>query len=412
MTAAQPRATVPPMARVKIRYFTARPGAAGPRYFWQPAAALRVHGWRLQRLSDDKREAVAKAMALNAELDAWRSGTLPLPLPGVAAPLPVVEPQTLAHVIRVYKADRIFTELRPRTKRSYQQNMRFLEDWGGDKRVAAVTHKVVESLYVSLRQRTPAKAAAVITMLRILLGVALREGWVTANAASGANIKGAKPSGRIWPREAVRLFVAAADAAGWHSIGTAVMINHWAGQRECDVLELPRTNVAGSRLRVTQSKTGARVDIPDNPAVRARIDAELARQEARAAAAREKGATLLPSATLLLCETTGLPWTEHYFRHVFADIRTALAADHPTIAHADGTIVETAKLLMMHLRHTAITELAIAGATPLQIAGITGHSINSINSILSRHYLSLTGELANEAAAKRTAYDARQIPVA
>ena len=395
------RATLRPMGKVKIRYFVEKPGAAGARFFWQPAAALRVHGWHLVRLPDTRGQALAKAEQLNAELDAWRRGEA---APHAPAPPKLIEPRTLSAVIRTYRASRFFTELRPRTKRGYAQNIAFLEQWAGDMRAAAITPKVVETLYSSMRRATPAKAAAVITMLRILLEAARREGFVTTNAASRAGIKGSAPSGRIWPREAVRLFVATADAMGLHSIGSAVMINHWLGQREGDILALTPAAVAGGRITLTQSKTGAKVSIPDNAAVRARILAELACQDARAQARRDQGATPLPASTLLVCEATGRPWREDHFRHSFAAVRAALAAAHPTIAHADGTMEQSAELLFKNLRHTAVTEMAIAGCTTPQIAGITGHSLAGVNHILSR-YLSRTADLADAAAAKRTAYD-------
>jgi hypothetical protein len=391
------------VGKVKVRYFVERLLAGRTIFYWQPAQALRASGFRLQRLPDDRRKAIDQANALNEALDAWRNGAA---IPGAPAPAELVQPKTLAWVIRGYKASRFYTGLRDRTKRSYDQNIDFLEAWGGDKRVAAITPQTVETLYTSLYVRTPSKAAAVITMLRILLEAARRQNLVTENAASKAGIKGSKPSGRIWPREAVRLFAEAADTVGWHSVGTAVVLNHWLGQREADILELPRSAIGNGRITILQSKTGARVSIPDNPIVRARIEAELGRQEARAAAARSAGATPLPPATFLVCESTGLPWTEHYFRHVFADIRTALAKEHPTIAHADGTPTETATLLMMHLRHTAVTEMAVAGCTALQISGVTGHTIASVNLILSR-YMSLTEELADSAVARRLAYEGR-----
>jgi hypothetical protein len=403
------------MTKVKIRYFVEKRGAAGAIYYWQPNNALTAAGWHLIRLPDDRRQAIAKAETLNAELDAWRTGTA---LPTAAGkPSPYVEDGTLAAVIRTYKASRFYTGLRERTKRSYKQNMDFLEKWGGDKRVAAITPETVEKLYVSLYERTPSKAAAVITMLRMLLQAAIRMRLVTMNAASKAGIKGRPHSGSIWPQGAIALFAEMADAEGWHSVGTAVILNNWLGQRQADILQLPRKAVADGRAAVLQSKTGARVSVPASPAITARISAELAHQktleEARTAALAKKGAIALPKdppATLLLCETTGAPWTEHYFRHVFADIRAKLAKAHPTIAHPDGTEVDTTKLVYMHLRHTAVTAMAVSGSTAMQIAGVTGHSLAGVNQILAR-YLSLTSELADQAIGNRIAYEQRQAGV-
>ena len=46
------------MAKLKVRYFTAKPGAQGPRYFWQPSGTLRALGWLPERLPDDRTPAV------------------------------------------------------------------------------------------------------------------------------------------------------------------------------------------------------------------------------------------------------------------------------------------------------------------------------------------------------------------
>jgi hypothetical protein len=61
----------------------------------------------------------------------------------------------------------------------------------------------------------------------------------------------------------------------------------------------------------------------------------------------------------------------------------------------------------MHLRHTAVTELSLAGCTPQQIAGITGHSLASVIQILAR-YLVTSSEMADVAAIKRVAYEAQR----
>jgi integrase len=39
------------------------------------------------------------------------------------------------------------------------------------------------------------------------------------------------------------------------------------------------------------------------------------------------------------------------------------------------------------LRGSAVTRMAMAGATPQEIAGVTGHSIRDIADMLDKHYL-------------------------
>ena len=58
----------PAMTTRKIRYFvTKRDGDQPLRYYWQPRAELREHGWQAQRLPNDEGAAIARAEALNTE---------------------------------------------------------------------------------------------------------------------------------------------------------------------------------------------------------------------------------------------------------------------------------------------------------------------------------------------------------
>src|SRR5215475_10107710 len=52
------------------------------------------------------------------------------------------------------------------------------------------------------------------------------------------------------------------------------------------------------------------------------------------------------------------------------------------------------------LRGSAVTRLSLAGASPQEIAGVTGHSLADVHVILNRHYLGERATLA-EAAIRR-----------
>ena len=52
------------------------------------------------------------------------------------------------------------------------------------------------------------------------------------------------------------------------------------------------------------------------------------------------------------------------------------------------------------LRGTAVTRLALSGATESEIATITGHSLASVREILDAHYLSRDPALAESGIAK------------
>lgn len=394
------------MATVKIPYLIAKPGRNGSvRWFWQPSAALRRAGWPMKRLAAGARpdkaeaEAIAEATRINERLAAWKAGD---DAPGVAAPARV-RPGTVAALIDRYKKDRRYLRRAAKTRTGYDYLLRALDARFGAWPVRAIDTSAMEKFYLIVQPQAPAKANAAIVMARILFNFAaaldrtLPEHVPAAeNPAALVAVEGLEAKGRIWPREAVDTFVAAADRMGWHSVGTAAVLNEWIGQREGDVLNISRDVLQAGRIVLKQSKTGAVAVLPVDmvPRLVGRIEAEIARQ-------RRRGVT---SAThLLLNERTGQPWVEDTFRHAVSDIRKAALLDpHAGFAAewADGGIVRFADLWFMHLRHTAVTRLAEAGCTIAEIASITRHSERSIELML-RRYLVRTRALAANAFQKR-----------
>lgn len=361
--------------REKPRYFVEKSGAGGrSRYFWQPSKDLRAAGFQPMRLVDDEATAMRQADARNDEVDRWRDGR------DLIAPAPSVD--SLSGLIADYRTTRRWREIAPRTKRSYEYCFGILVEWAGDVPVTAIDARRIERFHEALAVKTPAKANASVRVLRLLLEHARRKGVVIVNPAIRPRLVDSARKGRLWSHEAIAAFVAAADAAGYPSIGTAVALNEWLGQREGDLLALSRNAWKGGELVIEQSKTGAIVALPLGmvPHLVARLDAELARQ-----AARKVTAT-----TLLVCETTGRPWGEDHFRHAVADIRSTAAKSCPEL---DG-------LWFQHLRHTAVTRLAEAECELPMIAAITGHALATVAQIVDR-YLVRTRRLARAAFARR-----------
>lgn len=411
------------MARKRIRYLTERPGPTGPRYFWQPAAALRAQGWKLTRLPDSFAAAVAMAEDLNARLDAWRAGTGEGP--GGAAPVaagtkgggstaPRATPGSVDALIVAYKASRFWHGLAPKTQQGYLWCLAAISKWSGDAPASAITAPLVQRFYESLmtsgtrsaeHRATPAKAAAVIRVLRLLLEAGrkleVRTGqpFVTLNPATRPGLEVVRRrEPRLWSAEDVAAMVAAADRLGWRSIGSAILLNSWIGQRQSDVLTLPRWDVAGGELAFRQGKTRRNVALPVHlvPALVERLQGEAARP----------GAVLSPTHAFVH-EGTGKPWQPDTFRHVFAEVRAeAVAPSAKAIAEGVKPRPECAGLWFMELRHSAVTRLHEAGVDALGIAGITGHTEAGVQAILGRHYLIRTSKAAARAFRARLADEA------
>ena len=97
------------------------------------------------------------------------------------------------------------------------------------------------------------------------------------------------------------------------------------------------------------------------------------------------------SPNMLISETTGRPYLEDNFRHIFADIRAAAGLSD---------------LWFMDLRRTAVVWLAEAGCEVYEIAAITGHSLKHTVTILEV-YLPRNATMARNAIAKLSEYRKR-----
>lgn len=414
------------MAQISVRYLTVLPGPRGglPRYFWQPSSKLRAEGWRPQRVPLNwesfadpaalQAAAIARAEELNADLDATREARA---LAAVRPAVPVAT-RTMGELITLYKQSKDWANLAPATRRGYLQCIGKIETWAADAPVRAIGAQRILKLRDAL-EATPAYANAVLRVLRLLLEFARRQGWIQINPALRPGLTSSEPTGLIWPRAAVPIFVAAADALGRHSIGTAVLLNEWLGQREGDILRMPRTVLRNGTLWVRQSKTGAGVALPVGMVdhlVR-RLEAELARPR------KVRPADNVLPAALILNEQTGEAYKADWFRHAFAQVRTAAAKLAPDGFEIDYLMpgrdmtdpkaftVRMEELTFMQLRHTAVTRLAEAAIEIPLISTITGHSYKTVEQIIER-YMVRTSAMARLAFAKRIEAEGLQKPAA
>ena len=88
---------------------------------------------------------------------------------------------------------------------------------------------------------------------------------------------------------------------------------------------------------------------------------------------------------IMLTNSEGKPWTSDGFR---ASWRKACSAA--------GVLGVT----FHDLRGTAVTRLALVGATEAEIANITGHSLRDVHAILDMHYLARDPALGENAIRK------------
>ncbi|GLS23862.1 hypothetical protein GCM10007874_68830 [Labrys miyagiensis] len=229
---------------------------------------------------------------------------------------------------------------------------------------------MADMLYAKIRVRSDGKERGRTAVLA--MGV-VRKAWTVAWRSRDDAVPAKNPfvdmdlygyqakRSRPVRRGELNRFVAAADAAGEPSLGTAAMIVFYFLQLQTDILgRLSWTHYRSAEkpnhIQIFHNKTGVLVDVPlyneDGtclwPEIVARLDS-----------APRKGGLIvtgdLPDRTRKIC----LPWEIDYFRHRFAAIRLA-AGIGPEVK-------------FMGLRHGGNVEAADAGLTDAQMRALSGH---------------------------------------
>lgn len=399
------------MAKIRVRYFKWRNGR--PR--WEPGPALRrlgLVGVDLKNASGQwlsEGDAIMRAQALNAEADAQRLGSKP-PQRGI----PRV-PHSCEDLWERYRQSTKFTELAEATRYDYEAKAQpFLygftatrhQEFGartikpGERiegfapySVAAIDKPIMFGFAEILAfQKGKSMGLGIVAVARRLFSFAELIGWRSENSNPAFRLELARPAPRLrlgTPAEIAAL-VSASDAMPvmdrhgrqrglLHSMGDAIVLALHSGQRQRDVLAMPDTIVDAERIRLSQFKTGAAVDVKMTPACSARM---------AAAKGRSRAGDVVPldARPIIVHEGTREAYNAHTFRHLYADVRAEAAKACPSVAD----------LQFLDLRDTAVTRLALAGCSKWQIASITGHSFESIDRIL-KHYLVLSAEFADPA---------------
>jgi hypothetical protein len=328
------------------------------RYFWRPTEAIKRLGFTNVALGDDLLKAVKEARRLNDQVEKVKRGADHREGPARGS---------VAHVIRLYKADEAFTNLKPRTRKGYDKILREIEKVAGAVMAAAVTRKGMKATYRALKPRGLHIAAAHIRIWSILMGVALDEGLrkpELGNPASKLKITTPPPRRHRPTLDEVMQFCDVAEREGRRSMKLAAWLAFDLNQREEDVLTLVRSAYDGMRVAVRQEKTGTLVKVLATKMLKAELDAI---EHAHA--------------TFVISEATGLPYKEDYFRHEFR-----------RLANLAGVNFQ-----FRDLRRGGLTETGDAGATLLQLHATSGHK--SLQS--SEPYLVATVDQADAAIRKR-----------
>ncbi len=363
------------MATITVKYLKFRDGR--PR--WEPGPTLRAKGIKGRDLKDEAgrwlglEAAIAAANALNAEIHAWRlTGRRRPPVPRK------VVARTVRHLSDDWQKSVKFTKRGANTQRDYLSKASLFLAEFGDAPVAAIEKAHLYRWWQELHgERGHAMANGVLAVARVMLSHATRIGWRADNPAMKLGLETVAPRVVVWTPAEIAAFVGAADRLGQHAIADAVIIALHTGQRQGDVLALEHAATTNGRVMFRQGKTGARVSVPLTPALEQRLDEIRARRAA--------GAVVELHARQVVLDDQGRDYTGSRYNKAFVQVRDAAAAEAgPQIAGR----------LFLDLRDTAVTRLALAGCTIAEIRAITGHTLQTIHSVL-QHYLALDDRMAD-----------------
>ena len=271
--------------------------------------------------------------------------------------------------------------LKPKTITFYRQCVATIEQTQPDVYatfVAALDRPICRAMFDAIwSERGLATARGCALTLSAAIGWGQLTGRVRRadNPCSQLQMPTPDPRVRFASRREIKALIAAAEAEGQPAIGDAILLGVWSGQRQADRLAAVHKGLWNKRRVFRQAKTGAVVAILEAPELEIRF---------KAAEARRRAAGIV-NAHVLLNEATWHPFTYKQYRARFLQVRAR--------AIKDGC-KSLADFRDQDLRDTAVTWLALAGATIPEIINITGHTAESATRIL-KHYLAQHPALAD-----------------
>jgi integrase len=301
--------------------------------------------------------------------------------------------------------------LSPRTISDYQDNAKILQAFDPElfaSPAEAITPGIVRGLHQALwEDRGLTMAGRIISVLSVAYTHSISfekpaRRPLRFNPCLKLDLQKPAPRLRVaLPKEVAALMQAADEIEP--EVGDAYMLGLYTAQRLGDVLHLAEQWIGEKedKLRFLQSKTGARVRVRATPQLRDRLIQAKARREAtlvRLRAQLKPGQNYLPEPkTIVIDPRNGEPYSIRWFNDRHRAVRARAAEICPSVAD----------FLFLDWRDTSITRMALAGSTLAEIAGVSGHSLQSIHQIM-KHYLEIGEAHADAAIDKLVAWMERE----
>lgn len=281
---------------------------------------------------------------------------------------------SLSHLIRSFKAHRDFTGRAPATRQSYERHLTWLNDRFGAEDAGGITREDVIEIRDEL-QDTPRKADYVVAVISLLYTWGMQR-----PKRMGLPVNFVHPAVKMekfdagdgyqpWTVEQQETFVLGAKPR----FLIAYALGRWLGQRESDVIALPRTAYRDGVIKCRVSKTKRELTLPVHARLKEALEAVLAPQEDTV---RLKGIV----STTLVSNRSRRPFTIDGFKTSWGKEMARLGLKGCTF-HG--------------LRVTLATEMAENGATEQELMDFFGWTSMQ----MARRYTRKANQARNAAAA-------------
>jgi integrase len=374
---------------------------------WRPPAYLKPLGFINVRLADNFAAALQQAAELNLTVDNARSGKVAI-LPAASvieqATARRVHHGTVEHLVELYRQSTRYAELSPGAKNKYKCAMGKLMRWAGPNMIEEIDEDDCAEWYEELDASGAREMARTTVRFALHLwrfGRKVKEvrELVRINPWEAVELRRLKRiiEPVLWSRDMIDRFVAAADALGLSGVGTAVLLNAWLGQRPGDVLRLDWSHYRQNRFRFVQHKTEQPMTLCDCPEVERRLEWELARRPDLLARVRRDN--VVPT-VIIINDRKGEAYGARGFHKQFNFIRSVAVRGSARLGLEPCAAL--AKAEFRWLRHTMVTDAAVAGLSTLLIASMSGHTEQNVERIIARYRIRIE-RMAQIAAERRLA---------
>jgi integrase len=307
---------------------------------------------------------------------------------------------TIAAVIVDYKRSAAWSKLAPRTRDLYTAYLDIIHAEWGDLPVRGFHYRYIGKIQDDHRAH-PRKANQIVALLRVLMGIAVKQELILANPIIRPEMLPMQPRTQLWSREEQAAFLAAAPPR----LHLPFILLLYTTQRLSDVLAMTKGQIyehdGRLMIELRQQKTGTLIAIPAHRDLVALLRARLADPTG--------GLLLVPS-------PRGLPWTRRNFSRAWDQTMRRMALRRARELFRLGWAKDRVRAALgeqhrqrRDLRRTGIVRMAEAGVTMPQIASISGHKIDHCQEIIDT-YLPRRTEVAIAAMAAWEAGEGAGMP--